>query len=414
MITLQDSPRVYAASAAASPAPASAARTLLYGSLFITMLISPLVFIEPAPYEFGATLLIFCCILARVPFDRRILPLVLLLVVFNLGGIGAMVGVLDSDLTVRYVAISLFMALSAIVFACLFAEDDSRSLLVMRRAYIIAAVFAAMTGIAGYFNLFPGAADNFTMYSRARGTFKDPNVFGPCLILPILMLMQSLLGGRIRPRQLLALGVILFGLLVSFSRGAWFHCVMSAGCMIGLMFITAPDARTRGRLTLLTMVGIGVLAAAFVFALSFESLGEMFTTRAKLVQDYDAGNSVGRFNLQQLALSELLSNPFGLGPFEFQRLYGLQQHNTYLQAFLVYGWIGGLSYVVMILMTLAVGLRASLIRSHWQPYAITGLSAFAGVVAEGAVIDTDHWRHFFLLLGIVWGCYAASTRPVNA
>jgi hypothetical protein len=25
------------------------------------------------------------------------------------------------------------------------------------------------------------------------------------------------------------------------------------------------------------------------------------------------------------------------------------------------------------------------------------------------VIDTDHWRHFFLLLGMVWG-FAAATR----
>jgi hypothetical protein len=28
----------------------------------------------------------------------------------------------------------------------------------------------------------------------------------------------------------------------------------------------------------------------------------------------------------------------------------------------------------------------------------------------GNVIDTDHWRHFYLLMGMVWGCYALEMR----
>jgi hypothetical protein len=31
-------------------------------------------------------------------------------------------------------------------------------------------------------------------------------------------------------------------------------------------------------------------------------------------------------------------------------------------------------------------------------------------VAEGFVIDTDHWRHFFLLLGLIWGLAAATIK----
>jgi hypothetical protein len=27
---------------------------------------------------------------------------------------------------------------------------------------------------------------------------------------------------------------------------------------------------------------------------------------------------------------------------------------------------------------------------------------------EGFIVDTDHWRHFFLILGLVWGLTAAS------
>ncbi len=48
---------------------------------------------------------------------------------------------------------------------------------------ILAALIAAVCGIAGYFRLFPRAFDLFTLYGRAKGTFNDPNVFGPFLIL---------------------------------------------------------------------------------------------------------------------------------------------------------------------------------------------------------------------------------------
>jgi hypothetical protein len=32
------------------------------------------------------------------------------------------------------------------------------------------------------------------------------------------------------------------------------------------------------------------------------------------------------------------------------------------------------------------------------------------VAIESFVIDSDHWRHYFLLLGIVWGTFAATMR----
>ena len=36
--------------------------------------------------------------------------------------------------------------------------------------------------------------------------------------------------------------------------------------------------------------------------------------------------------------------------------------------------------------------------------------AVSGHVALGSIIDTDHWRHFYLLLGLVWGGIALEYR----
>jgi hypothetical protein len=54
------------------------------------------------------------------------------------------------------------------------------------------------------------------------------------------------------------------------------------------------------------------------------------------------------------------------------------------------------------------GLRAALISTPWQAYLIAAYAAFLSESFEGFIVDTDHWRHFFLILGLVWGLTAAS------
>ncbi len=38
----------------------------------------------------------------------------------------------------------------------------------------------------------------------------------------------------------------------------------------------------------------------------------------------------------------------------------------------------------------------------------------AGHALIGNVIDIDHWRHVYLLFGIVWGCAALESRHQRA
>lgn len=389
----------------------SGATQILYFTLFVTILISCFVFVEPAPYDFIILPLAFACLIAGVTVPRQLLPMIWLLVLWNIGGIFAYFRVSDKDLTDRFVIISLFMAVSAIIFASLFSQDTVRRLGILRAAYILAALLAAIAGMIGYFKLVPQAAILFAPSGRASGTFKDPNVYGPFLILPILFLMQSLLWRGIRPLTLAALLVVLLGFLLSFSRGAWIHFMLSSVIMLGLMIATAPSHRFRIRLVLLGLVSIAFLAIALAAALSFDAIADMFKERAQVVQYYDVGSG-GRFSLQELALGEILKYPLGMGPFGFSTTFGLQQHNVYLQAFLVYGWLGGLAYVALVLLTLGVGLQTCLQRTPWQPYLIAIYATFVGAVGEELVIDTDHWRHYFLLLGAIWGLVAATQKLI--
>jgi hypothetical protein len=48
------------------------------------------------------------------------------------------------------------------------------------------------------------------------------------------------------------------------------------------------------------------------------------------------------------------------------------------------------------------------VETPWRSTYIAVYCAFVGVAAESAIIDSDHWRHYFLLLGVTWGLMIVS------
>jgi hypothetical protein len=333
--------------------------------------------------------------------------------VWNVGGLLSLIQASHDRDAIEFVAISIYLSITAILFACLFSEDSDRRLRIMRAAYIAAALIASVIGIAAYFKLIPGA-DIFTMDgARVRSTFKDPNVFGPFLILPILFLILDLLERQFRFWRIAVMAVLLVGLLMSFSRGAWLNFGVSSAVMTALMFLTAPSPRVRVRIAAMAAVALILLALLVVAALSIDVVGNMFAERAKVTQYYDVGDG-GRFTNQIRALALILDYPNGVGPYQLRDYIGIDPHQVYLNAFASYGWLGGFSYFALIVSTLFVGFRHVLLRTSWQPYLVASFAAFIGMAVEGFVIDTDHWRHFFLLLGLIWGLSAATRNTFNA
>lgn len=385
---------------------------LLLITLFITVLASSVAFIEPSPHDVLMGVLAIAALIAGVRLERALVVPFVLLLIWNFAGMLALMNVPGEEKTIQYTATSVYLAVAGLLFACLFAQNTMARLNAMRVAYVTTALIATFVGAAGYFNLF-GTGHLFAPIGRALGAFKDPNVFGPFLIWPALFLLYRMIGRGLRFGDMILTGILLFGLLLSFSRGAWFHFAVSCVVMVALAFVTAPNVRSQLRVLAVSTSAIAMLSLLLLFLLSFDAIQDMFEERARLIQSYDVGQG-GRFLLQELALTAVLNFPYGMGPFEFARVHGLQQHNMYLQAFLVYGWLGAMAYLLLLVTTLVVGLRNALVRTPWQPYLITAVATFAGEMAEGVVIDTDHWRHFYLLLGMIWGLAAATQRQARA
>jgi O-antigen ligase len=332
-----------------------------------------------------------------------------LLVLFNVGGMLSLTVMDDLSGGPMYIAVSLFLALTSVFFAAIVEARAARLDLIFR-AWVAGGLITSILGILGYFHAFPGA-EAFTLYDRAKGAFQDPNVFGPFLVAPSLYLMHGLLTGRILGAPLKVLGVLVLalGLFLSFSRAAWALYLFSIVAMVFVMLLKERTGAFRLKILILSLTAAGLMVLALVVALQFDKVADLFSSRTQLVQDYDGGH-LGRFDRHRIGFLMAMETPLGIGPMVFSTIFPEDEHNIWLKSLTTYGWLGFACYVGLIVWTLAAGFRILLRNRPWQPFLMIALITIVGHSAIGFVIDTDHWRHFYLLLGVIWGCIALEKR----
>ncbi|MGZ5932501.1 MAG: O-antigen ligase family protein [Rhizomicrobium sp.] len=370
-----------------------------------------IVFIEPSPYEL--TTLTAAVIFFATGLRLRLvfMPLLLLLFLINVGYCIGAIPVMDKPEVVNWIATSWYMAATVIFFAMVISEDTTARLDMLRRGLVAGASVAAISAIAGYFNLVPGGHDLLTLYERARGTFKDPNVLGAFLILPALFVLQSVVSDPFRKsfRNALALGIIALAILLAFSRAAWGGLAITSAFMLAMMVLTSQTRAQRSRIVVVSIVAAVIVAMLVAVLLSFDSIGDMFRQRASFDQSYDEGR-FGRFGRHILGADMALDLPFGIGPLQFHNYFPEDTHNSYLNAFMSGGWIAGICYPALVVVTVILGFRNVFAPVPWQRAYLAIFAAFLGTVGEGFIIDTDHWRHFWMMLGTMWGMFAAAHR----
>src|ERR1700743_3067620 len=243
-------------------------------------------FIEPSPYEImtlGAAVL-FCATGLRM---RLVLvPLLLLLTLINIGySIGA-IPFYDKPEVANWIATSWYMAVTVMFFAMVISEDTTARLDMLRRGLVVGAMIASVSAIAGYLNLVPGGHDLLTLYGRARGTFKDPNVIGAFLILPALFLLQSVVSDLFSKsfRYSIALGIMALAILLAFSRAAWGGLILTAAFMLALMVVTSPSPAQRSRIVVMAIAAVIVVAVVLVVLVLSDSIRDLFQGRGRFDQ----------------------------------------------------------------------------------------------------------------------------------
>lgn len=383
------------------------ATTLLDALVVLWIFAGGMVITEPSPYELAFLLVLGVSMLAGFTLRRSTLGLLVLFASFIPFAIIAAFQVRFSSIpdALIYQTVTIFLFFTSYWVANYVADAPQARMRLIVGAYLATALLSAILGTLGYLGI---GHDLFTRYDRAKAFFNDPNVFGPFLILPAMYALQRVLIGT--PKRAawaaLAYAVLLVGVFASFSRAAWGHIVISSAIVYLLVFVLEAHARQKVRMLMIALLGLLLLVVAAAGILSIPQFRSFIELRTQS-QNYDTGES-GRFGRQGYAFDLALQHPLGLGPLEFRNLRVKEEpHNTYVNVLHAYGWGGGFVFILFIGVTLW---RSATYIARPGPnrlLLIPLVSVFVPLAGEAAIIDLDHWRHFFLVAGLIWGVTAA-------
>jgi len=323
----------------------------------------------------------------------------MLLGLFVLSNLASLCYAIDLASGAFYLAVSLFMLVSWLFIVGVLTRHEERGLKAVMLAFTTGGVVSALLAMLSYFNLAP-LGEWVLFYDRIKGFFKDPNVFGPYLVIvAVYALHQLLLKGALWRRAVWLLSCVIssVGVLLCYSRAAWLNYAVT----LFLFFALNAFARKGSlRRNLIYLVVFAVVVGGIVaYAMTIPQVSEVLAYRTEM-QSYDAD----RFATFSAALRIGLNNPLGVGPAQSFLMLDYATHNVYLRVFSENGIIGFLSFVSFALLTLVRSALLSQKAGNSVQRSLFALvaSALVGTLLNSFTIDTLHWRHFWLLLAVGW------------
>ncbi|RFU64881.1 O-antigen ligase family protein [Peribacillus glennii] len=366
--------------------------------LFFTMAVSSFVIIEPAPYDILMILFVAAgCLISCHLFPAETTLPILILLSFLLSNLLSLFFATDISISLRFIGITFYLAATWISLVGIGYRLQLPLLEIIFKGYLLAAFLAAGTGVLAYFQLLPNN-DYFLLNDRAKSFFKDPNVYGPFLIIPALFSISmvenlQIKSGIKKSMFFLCFLLMVAGVIVSFSRAAWGNLAIS---LVIYMLVMKRDMVKKRLKTILLLILLGV--PAFVYFINTPLVEELLTTRLSL-QDYDNE----RFNAQEEAFKAGLTNPFGIGPGQSENVFPISTHSIYARLFAENGFLGLISFVILMILSLRQSYKC-----YWKAqnaYGVYYLVIFAslvGLVFNSFFVDTLHWRHFWVILALAW------------
>lgn len=402
-----------------------AIRTSCISAIFIS---SFFVKFEPALADLFSFIAILLFATSGLNFARSFAAPLLFMIIYLLAGVVAAIGIDRpvvapyTEQPLQYSMVTAYISMVAILVAAYVAADPSRRYLQIERAWWIGATIGSILGLLIYLGVKPlimfisaiGEEPSVSYAFRVVGGYKDPNVFSTWLVFPVVSMVQALVLGRLRI-GILSVSCLLvntLALLLAFSRGAWFDLAVASILTIGFSILLTPSMRQRRYGILLSIGGGFLIVILLAGLLSIPSLNAAFLDRFVLVKSYDAGET-GRFGNQLNSIPMLLRMPMGFGPYQFEQIFGQAPHNTFLNSFASGGWIGGIAYILWCLSTFYMGIKTVFTRSPYQAFAMPVVMTFIVMTMQGLQIDIEHWRHWFWMMGLIWGLFAATQNYIS-
>lgn len=370
------------------------------------MLLEIVVFREPAPVDmmivFSLGLGLF---LGKLSF-KAISTLVLAsLTGFALANLVSMHNSFDMERALWYLAVTLYLIASWFFFVGVMSRYGLSFMNTLINAYCFAGLISAALGVGGYFHLLPDQ-DTLLLAGRARGLFKDCNVYGPFFVPMALFSLVRILDSRNQIHAKLWAAFLFLaaaiGMLLCFSRGCWLNCGVALGVFLLVQMVPAnfdKENLLNFRVAGMT-VAVGVLTIfVLVNTAAVQNMLAMRITDSGL-QGYDRV----RFATQRESLEAAEEHPLGIGPGQAEIMFGYATHSMYMRVMSENGVIALISLLVFIGATAARALQvARQTESPWlRNISLVVFASIIGHLANSVVIDTVHWRHIWFIYALPW------------
>ena len=390
--------------------------------VLLTFSLSSFVMFEPAPFELAFLAVTVLVIHRHLDLTGRPANVQLICGIVLYPGLGA-VSTIDAPAIPRaiiYHAITVYMFLILYIVALIFQSRDERLKDMVIFGYLIGLFIAAFLGILEFFSIIPtdGA---FTKFERLKGTYKDPNVFGPAAGFGFLFLLfwRPSVGSETiwyRSMAVVIAAIIGFGVFLTYSRASQGQLFMATLLVSTLVFLVGNKMRVKPGQILIAVAGFMVAAFMVVFVAPLVIDLEFLASRLGF-QWYD----FDRFAIQALALEWAMGVPLGVGPGQseivFLKFASIQKtgatHNNYIRVLVENGWVAFVAYLFVVyaiwfaaldrLSKLAAVEQKGLLAQRSRNVLIICFVVLSIHLVMGIIIDTLHWRHFFILAGMTMG-----------
>ena len=358
---------------------------------------------EPAPGDIGIVLLVAQgFFVGNLRWDRTIALPAVLLSLFVVANLASFCYAVDPAQGAVFLLVTLFMLVTWVFTVGILTRFQERGLLVLMSAYTVGGVLSALCGIVAYAGMLP-FGDSLLFYDRVKGLFKDPNVFGPYLVVVVvysiyrLQASRGALGGK--ALWLCSCLISTLGILLSFSRAAWANFALTLIVFFVLNALANRAAGTLKRNLAYFLIALVLVGGAVVYAVRIPQVSQVVAYRSEL-QVYDED----RFATHEAALEMGMDNPVGVGPGQSFLLLDYATHSLYLRVFSENGVLGSFSLMAFVLLTFVRSLLLSKRAPQSFQRAMFALAAAAilGALLNSFAIDTLHWRHFWFLLALGW------------
>jgi hypothetical protein len=365
-------------------------------AVYIGFLLTSIVLVQPAPSDalFGLIMAV-AFVTGRFRFPALPRFAVVLITAFLLLNVISASAVLSWSVASQFFFITLYLGLFSLWLGGYMDRPERTRRLV--HAYLLTAALSAFFATAALYFHFPGHTLLIGDQERAKGLFKDPNVYGPFLIPIALIVAEEIFHPRLlrlRPSlKVVSFVLLVLGVFFSYSRAAWLNLAVGLIVLVAVVVVRRPDRRALS-LVLVVILGAVALAGAVIVTGSLALLDE----RAKL-QNYDTE----RFAAQARGLKVGVSHLFGAGPGQFELLSPLATHSLYVRALAEQGILGLLVIAALVAGTMVFGvLNVARGRDTYGISSAALLAAWCGLAANSFFVDTLHWRHLWLVAALIW------------